>query len=157
MWHLLRKTNGNPHQIIMDPLNGLIHMEATPLRMLSLLRRTVNNSNNRLNVTPRQSQSYVIAPQSSRRRRPLPHRQVLPRTQAFRASRTFAQPELSAQRPRLFGNPQIHPPGLWNPPSSTPTGFPSYTRTSLLETNMFLLYFQTQFRHCFHVNKHIQM
>ena len=41
-----------------------------------------------------------------------------------------AQPELSAQRPRLFGNPQIHPPGLWNPPRSTPTGFPSYTQAS---------------------------
>ena len=27
----------------------------------------------------------------------------------------------------------------------------------ILETNMFLLYFQTQFRHCFHVNKHIQI
>ena len=29
-----------------------------------------------------------------------------------------------AGNPRLFGNPQIRPPGLRNPPSTVPTGFP---------------------------------
>ena len=27
------------------------------------------------------------------------------------------------RNPRLPGNPQIRPPGLWNPPSTVPTGF----------------------------------
>ena len=31
---------------------------------------------------------------------------------------------LSAQRPRLLGNPQTRPPGLWNPPGTVPTGYP---------------------------------
>ena len=48
-------------------------------------------------------------------------RQVLPRWQDF-----------PHKDPRLFGNPQIRPPGLWNPPSTTPSNFPSpdihYTR-----------------------------
>ena len=40
------------------------------------------------------------------------HRQDFPCRQNF--------PRTDPPPPRLFGNPQIRPPGLWNPPSTTP-------------------------------------
>ena len=91
MSHLLR----NPTDIITQSsgqLNGLIHMKVTLLRMLSLLRSTANNNNNRLNVTPHRSYRHSTG---NLFRAPYP----------FRAGRTFRAD------PRLSGNPQTHPPG----------------------------------------------
>ena len=89
-------------------LNGLIHMKATLLRMLPLLRRTtVNNNNNRLNVTPHRSYCHSTG-------------------NLFRTPTLFCAGNLflAGRDPRLFGNPQIRPPGLWNPPGTVPTGYP---------------------------------
>ena len=102
--------------------------------MLSLLRRThtvqlitviIVQMSHPTKAMPKRRQSRP-------RMRPLPRRQDLPRTQAFRAGKTFrAARTFRAKTPSLFRNPQMRPARLWHPPSTTPTGFPSYTRTSL--------------------------
>ena len=107
------------------PQNGLVHMEATPLRMLSLLRRT--HAVQLITVIIVQIPKLLPQRQQSRpRKTPFPRRQVLPRTLAFRAGRTFrAYGTFRARTPASSGIPLIRP------PSSSPTGFPGYTRTSL--------------------------
>ena len=90
-------------------------MEVTLLRMLSHLRRThvlQLSYNNGLNVSPHQSYCHS-AGNIFHAGNPFPHRQVLPRWQVFPRG-----------NPHLSGNPQIRPPGLRNPPSTVPTGFP---------------------------------
>ena len=59
------------------------------------------------------TEAIATASALSPRRQSLPRRQVLLRWQDF-----------PHRNPRLPGNPQIRPPGLRNPPSTVPTGFP---------------------------------
>ena len=73
------------------PLNGLVHMEATPRRMLSLLCRThaVQLITDIIVQIPVPAKLLPQRRQSRRRKTPFPCRQVLPLTLAFRAGRTF--------------------------------------------------------------------
>ena len=105
-----------------------------PLRMLSLLRRThaVQYITVIIVQIPIPAKLLPQHRQSRPRKTPFPRRQVLPRTLAFHAGRTFrAYDTFRVRTPASSGIPLIRPPGLWDSPSSSPTGFPGYTRTSL--------------------------
>ena len=122
VWHLLRKTNGYSHTIIKLTKRSSTYGERL-LRMLPLLRSTVNNSNNRPNITPHRS--HAIAPAISPRRRPLLLRQDLQRIQAsqnFRAARTFRKKNpVSSGIPRsVLPDPGAHPTRLSRVSSDTP-------------------------------------
>ena len=115
-------------------LNGLVHIEANRLRMLSLLRRT-HAVQLFIYIIVQIHIPAILWPQrrqSRPRKTPFPRRQVLPRTLAFRPGRTFrAYGTFRARTPASSGIPLIRPPRLRDSPSSSPTGFPGYTRTSL--------------------------
>ena len=90
-------------------LNGWVHMEANPLRMLSLLRRThaVQLFIYIIVQFPIPAILWPQRRQSRPRKTPFPRRQVLPCTLAFRASKTFR-----ASTPASSGIPLIRTPGL---------------------------------------------
>ena len=118
-------------------LNGLVHMEAIPLRMLSLQRRThaVQLIIDIIVQIPIPAKLMPQRWQSRPRKTPFPRQQVLPCTLAFRAGRTFrAYGTFRTWTHASSGITLIRPPELRDSPSSSTTGFPGYTRTSLSTT-----------------------
>ena len=113
-------------------LTGLVHMDASPLRMLSLLCRT-HAVQLYIYIIVEIPIPVILWPQRRQSRKtPFPRRQVLPHTLAFRAGRTFrAYAPFRARTHASSGIPLIRPPRLRDSPNSSPTGFRGYTRTSL--------------------------